>query len=91
MFKNLMAVWRGKTFLSKIVKDFEKMLILGEETFMNACRVWQGELLPEKMKDNLYLVDQEINKAEQGIRRRLVEHLAIEPEVDVAACLYERS
>ncbi len=87
MFKKLMAVWRGKTFLSKIVRDFEKMLILGEETFKNACRVWRGELAPEKIEGNIYSVDQKINEAEQRIRRRLVEHLAIEPEVDVAACL----
>ncbi len=87
MFRKLMTVWRGKTFLSKIVKDFERMLIMGEEMFTQACRVWQGELVPEEVRDNLYSVDRKINKAEQGIRRRLVEHLAIEPQVDVAACL----
>jgi len=87
MFKKLMAVWRGKTFLSKIVKNFEQIFVLGEEIFMNACRVWQGDIVPEKIRDNIYSVDQEINKVEQDIRRKLVEHLAIEPEVDVAACL----
>jgi len=87
MFKKLMAVWRGKTFLSEIVKDFEQMLALGEEIFGQASRVWQRKLPPEKIKDNLYSIDRQINKVEQGIRRRLVEHLAIEPEVDVAACL----
>ncbi len=87
MFKKLMAVWRGKTFLGEIVKDFEQMLVLGEEIFGQASRVWQKELSPEKVKDNLYSIDRQINKMEQGIRRRLVEHVAIEPEVDVAACL----
>jgi phosphate uptake regulator len=87
MFKKLMAAWRGKTFLNKIVKNFEQMLILGEEIFKNACSVWQGEVSSEKVRDSIYSVDLKINKAEQGIRRRLVEHLAVEPEVDVAACL----
>ena len=87
MFKRLMAVLRGKTFLNKIVEEFEHMLSLGEESFREACRVWRGELVPEEIKDHLYSVDQEINKTEQDIRRRLVEHLAVEPEVDVTACL----
>ena len=87
MFKKLMDVWHGKTFLNQIVEDFEQMLVLGEKIFKNACCVWRGEAGQEEISRNLYSVDREINKAEQEIRRRLVEHLAIEPEVDVTGCL----
>lgn len=87
MFKELMAAWRGRTFLSEIVNDFEQMLILAEEIFRNAYGVWQGEQGPEEIRDNLYSTDRKINRAEQKIRRRLMEHLTIEPGVDIAACL----
>lgn len=87
MFKELMAAWRGKTFLSEIVKDFEQMLVLGEEIFEDAWGVWRGDRVPEEIRDNLYSTDRKINEAEQKIRRRLMEHLTIEPGVDVAASL----
>lgn len=87
MFKELIAVWKGKTFLSRIIKDFDQMLDDGKKLFDEACRVWLGEKSPEELKKYIYTTDQRINQEEQRIRRRLVEHLSVNPDVDVPACL----
>lgn len=87
MFKELIAVWKGKTFLSEIIKDFDQMLIDGQKLFTEACQVWLVQKRPQDMKKYVYSTDQKINQEEQRIRRRLVEHLSVNPGVDVPACL----
>lgn len=87
MFRELIAVWKGKTFLSGIIKDFDQMLGDGEELFTEACGVWLGQKRPEELKEYIYSADQKINQEEQRIRRHLVEHLSVNPDVDVPGCL----
>lgn len=86
MFKTLMDAWRKKTFLSEIIKDFEKMLVQAEQVFSTACDVWEGVKKAEEERDNLFSTDRSINEEEQTIRRRLLEHLAINPGMDTSAC-----
>lgn len=87
MFKELIAVWKGKTFLSRIIRDFNQMLDDGKKLFDEACQVWLGKKSSEELKEYIYSTDQKINQEEQKIRRRLVEHLSVNPDVDVPACL----
>ena len=87
MFKNFMAFWRGKDFLSKILEDFNAM---GEET-EGMFRSVLKKLLESKeepgLKDRIYSVDKRVNELERDIRKRIVEHLSLQPSVDVPACL----
>jgi phosphate uptake regulator len=84
MFKNFLSFWRGKDFLSKILEDFNKM---GEDTEQMFHAVLK-KLLESKeepgLKDKIYAVDRQVKRE---IRKRIVEHLSVQPTVDVPACL----
>ena len=87
MFKEILTLWKEEQFLKKIMQDFKKMLVKGSEIFTLACDVWWGREEAEKVHPHLYSTDRKINKEEQNIRRRLVEHLAINPRQDFNVCL----
>ena len=87
MFKNFLSFWRGKDFLTQILEDFNKM---GEDT-ENMLRSVLNKLLESKeeagLKDRIYSLDKKVNEFEREIRKRIVEHLSVQPTVDVPACL----
>jgi len=87
MFKTLMDLWKGKNFLTAVLGSFEDMLKHAETLFAYAV----GELVEDTHgktdKKHLYALDRDINKLERGIRKRIVEHLSIQPAVDVPTCL----
>jgi phosphate uptake regulator len=87
MFKNFMSFWKGKDFLSQILGDFNKMLDDTQDMFSSVL----NKLLTSKeepgLKDRIYAVDRQVNKLEREIRKRIVEHLSLQPSVDVPACL----
>ena len=86
MFKNLLGFWKGKDFLSKVFGEFSEMLDGAEQMF----RLVRGSLLDHSGlpdKQEIYDIDQRINVLQKDIRKRIVEHLTLQPTVDVAACL----
>ena len=87
MFSNLLSFWRGKDFLSQVIDDFSKMLDNAE----NMHTMVAGALLendqPANLKDTVYQLDKKINRLERSIRRRIVEHLTLQPTVDTSMCL----
>jgi phosphate uptake regulator len=87
MFRELLAAWRKTDPLKEMYQSLIKMLEAGEWMFQ-AC--WaaakEGEVPPE-FKAELYRRDIEVNRAQRDIRRRIVEHLAVQPGVDIPACL----
>lgn len=87
MFKNLMGFWKGKRFLDEVYDEFERMLEDAENMFHTACkRLHKGSKEADKRQE-VRDSDKEINTLEKRIRQRIVEHMAIQPTVDVAACL----
>jgi len=87
MFKNILNIWKEEGFLSKVIKDFKQMLENTEFIFDKATKVWWQRIPAEGVQAEIYSRDRKINEAEQHIRRRLVEHLAINPRQDFPACL----
>ena len=87
MFKDILDLWRGESFLGKVIRDFRKMLENAEYIFKKANKVWWGRMRPDEVHADIYTRDRKINEEEQRIRRRLVEHLAINPRKDFPACL----
>jgi len=87
MFKNLLSFWQGKDFLSSVLKEFETMMIDAGNMFkeVRACLI-EGKK-DEGLRDRIYSVDRRINQLEKDIRKRIVEHLALRPSVDVPVCL----
>ncbi len=87
MFKQLLEAWRGESFLSNIVAEFIDMLKIDLWMVEKAVESLKEKGSAEKIKSELYAEDKSVNKKEQEIRRRLVEHLSINPREDFVACL----
>lgn len=87
MFKSLISFWKGKDFLSQVIGDFSKMLDNAEEIFSMVSKGLLENEQPENLKDTVYEIDVKINKLERSIRRRIVEHLTLQPSVDTPMCL----
>ncbi|MFC1514758.1 phosphate uptake regulator PhoU [Candidatus Omnitrophota bacterium] len=87
MFKDILRLWRGESFLSKVVDDFKNMLEQSHWIFDKATKVLWKEIPADEVHAEIYSRDRKINEEEQRIRRRLVEHLAINPRHDFPACL----
>lgn len=88
MFYNLLSFWKGKDFLTTVLKDFEEMLIEAEKMYKSVQQVLiEGCEDPEAVRDKIYKVDRSINELEKNIRKRIVEHLTLQPAVDVPVCL----
>jgi phosphate uptake regulator len=87
MFENLLSFWKGKDFLIKVMEDFRVMLDETESMFEAVCaRLLNGKDDPE-LKDRIYKVDKQVNRIQRDIRKRIVEHLSLQPTVDTNACL----
>jgi len=87
MFKNLLDFWKGKDFLSEVLEEFNAML----EDAMLMFRSSYGKLVhgedSDVMGQEVYDLDQRINARQKEIRKRIIEHLSVNPTVDVMACL----
>jgi phosphate uptake regulator len=87
MFRELMAAWRKTDPLKDMYRGLLEMVETCEWMF-SAC--WKagvdGKISPD-VKEEIYRRDINVNKAERNIRRHIVEHLAVQPGVDVPACL----
>lgn len=87
MFKNLLQLWRGKNFLSEVLGEFNYMLINARGMFVASVeRVVENKDKPG-LKDEIYAIDRKINDSQKEIRKRVIEHLSLQPSVDTAACL----
>lgn len=87
MFKNILEFFKGKDFLNQVLEDFKAMLDDAEEMFRSVCKkLIYNEDDPE-LKDKIYSIDKKINELQKDIRKRIVEHLAIQPSVNIPTSL----
>jgi phosphate uptake regulator len=87
MFRELLAAWRKTDPLKEMYEGLISMLEAGEWMFGEAWKdAVEGKVRPE-VKEEMYRRDIEVNRAERSIRKRIVEHLSVQPGVDVPACL----
>jgi phosphate uptake regulator len=67
--------------------DFKIMLDDTELMFTSVCnQLIEGTQEPG-LKDKIYKIDKKVNSLQREIRRRIVEHLTLQPTVDVNVCL----
>ena len=87
MFKNTLQFWKGKDFLNQVLEDFKSMLNDTQKMFDLVCKkLIYNESSPD-LKDRIYSIDKKVNELEKDIRKRVVEHLSIQPSVDVPTSL----
>jgi len=87
MFKNLLSFWKGKDFLVKVLEDFKIMLDDSETMFEAVCAQLLVGTEKPGLKEKIYAIDKQVNNLQKEIRKRIVEHLTLQPTVDVNACL----
>ena len=87
MFKNLINFWKGKGFLTQVLEEFKSMLDNSEEMFNSVCgKLIDNEGAPD-LNDRIYSIDRKVNDIQRDIRKKIIEHLTLQPSVDVSASL----
>jgi len=87
MFKNLLSFWKGKDFLAQVFEEFKVMLDDSEVMFTAVRNSLLDNVDKADLKKKIYEIDNRINLLQKDIRKRIVEHLTLQPTVNVAACL----
>lgn len=87
MFKNLLQFVKGKDFLTQTLSDFNDMLEIAETMYVKVIeKLFQpGEL--KNLKEEMYELDEKINQLEKSIRKRIMEHLILQPTIDLSTSL----
>lgn len=85
MFKNIKKFWQKEGLLSEVLKSIEKMFIEDKEIFKKATHALMEKI--EVKPEEIYQIDQNINQNEIEIRKKILEHLAINPSQDTVLSL----
>ncbi len=85
MFKKMFELWQKEDLLHQALKDAHKMLEEASELFQNAV----SPLFFDEPVDaqNIYDMDQKLNRYEVDIRKKVMEHLSISPQQDTTSAL----
>ncbi len=87
MFKNLWSFWKGRHFLDEVYGEFREMLEGAERMFGMVCRALLQNADEANLGQKIHDADKQINMLQKQMRRRIIEHLALQPTVDVSVCL----
>ncbi len=87
MFVNLLSFWKARDFLKIVLDDFSKMMQETHDMFLFVCDLLVRNKTCEGLKDKIYETDRKVNKFEREIRKRIVEHLSLQPSSDLPFCL----
>lgn len=87
MFKNLLSFWKGKDFLSQVFEEFKEMLDETKRMYEMVCGKLLDSVDETDLKKKIYEIDKGVNNLQRHIRTRIIEHLSLQPTVDVNACL----
>ncbi len=87
MFKNLMQFWKGKDFLSEVMDDFKIMLSDSEYMFRSTYDILVNNKKEPGLEQQILRIDKKVNGLQKTIRRRIMEHMTVQPAVDSPACL----
>lgn len=87
MFANLSSFWKGEAFLARALREFKEMLERAEMMYRLVRECMLGKAREPGLGERIHDIDKSINDAQREIRKRIIEHLALRPTVDVNACL----
>ena len=79
MLRSLAQFFRGGDWTKEVVEQFDEMLALAEANFKLCADHLVEASDIEKIRNEIYSRDREINARERRIRRRLISHLAASP------------
>lgn len=84
MFREFFQLWKKAGLLNEALKETENMLLVAKNMFSFSLRVLMDK---EKEEKDIYKIDRELNKLQRNVRRKILEHLSINPQQDVTSCL----
>jgi phosphate transport system protein len=84
MFKQLLSALRKGDLVNQALHDTEDMLSKAQRLYNEATAVILENRTP---KFDIYKLDREINNIEKDVRRKVLEHLSINPRQEIAATL----
>lgn len=84
MFRKFFKFWRGSELLRGATEKVEEMLLIAKEMFKLSLQVLMDK---EKEKEDIYRIDQELNRFQINVRREILEHLSINPRQDITGSL----
>jgi len=87
MFANLSGFWKGGAFVTKALQEFKTMLDRTETMYKLARNRLLEQGAEPGLAEKILDIDKSVNDAQRDIRKRIIEHLALRPTVDVNACL----
>jgi len=87
MLRQIIALWKGESFMKKVVEEFGEMLSDTEYLSTQAWEALIGQVAIDQIQPSFYDKDNAVNRREREIRRMLVQHLSINPRQDTSGCL----
>ncbi|MCF7855502.1 MAG: hypothetical protein K9N51_11940 [Candidatus Pacebacteria bacterium] len=87
MLKEIAQIWRKGGLMQDAVEELAQMVRDAEYVYTHAWEVWKGQAVVDTIEEPLRERDKLVNRQERAIRRKLVEHLSINPGVDASGCL----
>ncbi len=87
MFKEIIKAFQHKDEVKEMTVHVGEMLDAGQWMFDQACSVLMRKADWDDVHDPLYERDAQINEAERAIRERIVTHLSVGNNADLAPCL----
>jgi phosphate uptake regulator len=82
-----MQFWKGKDFLSDVMDDFKIMLSDSEYMFKSSYDILVNNKKEPGLEQQILTTDKKVNRLQKVIRRRIMEHMTVQPTVDSPACL----
>ncbi len=84
MFGEVWKFWKKETLIDKAEEEVERMLVVAKDMFKIAMAVFLDN---EQSRANLYKMDRGLNEIQMDVRRKILEHLSINPAMDITASL----
>jgi len=85
MFRKIFAIWKKEGLLKQALDYTERMFTLASENYDIATEELIENL--DVKRANIYMTDQKINECEKEVRRKVLEHLTINPKQDLSSSL----
>ncbi len=85
LFSDFFDLWKKTTLLSEATDICVEMLDTGHRMFQYSLRVLMDN---EREVEDIYAIDRQMNRHEIAVRRKVIEHLSVNPKQDFIAALF---
>jgi phosphate uptake regulator len=84
LFIDFFKIWKTTSLLNEATDEATKMLEMTKDMYEFSLRVLMDN---EKEVSDIYKLDQELNQMQISVRRKVLEHLSINPKQDTTGAL----